>query len=59
MIQYKGRVLGRSKRGIKREKESTSFSRSGVQYLKTGTSMGLSRCDFGKEKSGDKPPDGR
>ena len=37
----------------------TSFSRSGVQYLKTGTSMGLSRCDFGKEKSGDKPPDGR
>ena len=40
-------------------KESTSFSRSGVQYLKTGTSMGLSRCDFGKEKSGDKPPDGR
>ena len=26
---YKGRVLGRSKRGIKREKESTSFSRSG------------------------------
>ena len=44
---------------IKREKESTSFSRSGVQYLKTGTSMGLSRCDFGKEKSGDKPPDGR
>ena len=42
-----------------RRQESTSFSRSGVQYLKTGTSMGLSRCDFGKEKSGDKPPDGR
>ena len=48
-----------AKEVLKEKKKDTSFSRSGVQYLKTGTSMGLSRCDFGKEKSGDKPPDGR